>query len=166
MPPQPVPIDERLWSKVREEGDCWIFTGSLSKGYGQLWDRSVQRARGAHVVAYELVVGLVPPGLTLDHTCRNRVCVNPAHLEPVTNAENVRRGLKGRLVTHCPQGHPYDAANTYVYRGHRYCKTCRDTYSLIAKRKRHQPPSTLTALAVPPPVESFASTSAANSPAP
>jgi hypothetical protein len=61
--------------------------------------------------------------------CRNRWCVNPDHLDPVTRRENLHRGLTipaaHSAKTHCPQGHPYDAANTYRYRGMRMCLTCR-----------------------------------------
>ena len=84
----------------------------------------------AHVFAYKLLVGVVPGGLELDHLCRVPACVNPAHLEPVTHAENLMRSPVAPTAinarkTHCPQGHPYVAGNTY-YRanGHRHCKTC------------------------------------------
>jgi hypothetical protein len=83
-------------------------------------------------VAYELFVNPVPAGLQLDHLCRVRSCCNTDHLEPVTLQENVRRGLTGKTNHHqgsktsCMRGHPFDADNTYVYKGtgHRQCKTC------------------------------------------
>ena len=108
------PLADRLWRKVDKTGpgECWIWTGSTdSRGYGQIqagtWNNPV--VRRTHIVAYELLVGLVPEGLELDHTCHSRLttchagpdcphrrCCNPAHLEPVTHAENVRRSWPAR----------------------------------------------------------------------
>jgi hypothetical protein len=81
----------------------------------------------AHRLSYEHHVGPIPDGLQIDHTCRNRKCVNPEHLEPVTNAENTtRQDHAERRKTHCPKGHPYDEANTYVDpSGARRCRACR-----------------------------------------
>lgn len=85
----------------------------------------------AHRFAYEDIVGPILEGLTIDHLCRVRHCVNPAHLEPVTHLENVRRGnggLNQLAKTHCPKGHPYDEENTYRLPSRpsgRYCRACR-----------------------------------------
>lgn len=122
-------------AKVDQRGsdECWPWTGWHASGYPVIdVSRPRRRKRGAHVVVYELLVGPVPDGLELDHLCRNIGCVNPAHLEPVTHAENVRRGHAGRVnatrqqaKTHCPAGHPYDAANTAIgTRGERKCRAC------------------------------------------
>lgn len=85
----------------------------------------------AHRFSYELHIGPIPDGLVLDHLCRNPCCVNPSHLEPVTTAENLRRGDVARsafskpLRAHCPQGHPYDEHNTYWRPdGGRDCREC------------------------------------------
>lgn len=118
---------------------CWIWTGGKgSGGYGKAWLEG--RTIGAHRAMYLTIKGPIADGLTLDHLCRNRLCVNPDHLEPVTIGENTRRGdapgVAGRhnsVKTNCPAGHPYDEANTYVYKGKRNCRACgREKY----RRKR------------------------------
>jgi hypothetical protein len=82
-----------------------------------------------HRVSYEAFKGPIPDGLTIDHLCRNRACVNPEHLEPVTMRVNCLRGESPAAVharkTHCPKGHEYSAENTYRHKGnHRMCKLC------------------------------------------
>lgn len=131
-------VEERFWSQVEPTGFCWEWTGPLSTyGYGDF--RPIRnRHVGAHRYAYEALVGPIPDGLELDHLCRNRACVNPDHLEPVTHAENLRRAPYGaadfqRRKTHCPQGHPYSGDNLLVYSGRRNCRTCLNARS-AAKR--------------------------------
>lgn len=115
-------LPSRLAEKVRPEGQCWTWTAHVTEnGYGQVWWDG--KARRPHRVSYELLVGPIPDGLTIDHLCRNRLCINPAHLEPVTDQENKRRW--SRLVTHCPRQHEYRPENTRVdARGFRSCTTC------------------------------------------
>jgi hypothetical protein len=105
------------------DSGCWEWTGALDRlGYGQVhWQGRRQRA---HRAVYEATGNVIPDGLELDHLCRNKRCVNPSHLEPVTHSENLRRHYA--TVTECPQGHPYDDANTYITSsGKRRCRTCR-----------------------------------------
>lgn len=106
---------------------CWTFEGPKVNGYGVAWVDGV-KAR-VHRAAYEVLVGPIPDGLVLDHICRNRACYNPAHLEPVTTSENLRRSpLMGRAKlskTHCPAGHPYSGENLYTNpKGARICRAC------------------------------------------
>jgi hypothetical protein len=118
---------ERFLTKVRITADCWTWIASTNdNGYGQFYVG--EQKFSAHRWSYELLVGPVPDGKELDHLCRNRACVRPSHLEPVTHLENVRRSqraLKIMAKTHCPNGHPYNVENTgRGSRGTRRCLTC------------------------------------------
>lgn len=101
---------------------CWLWLGTITpNGYGQI--RVSRSNRSAHRVLYEFLVGPIPEGLDLDHLCRVRRCVNPAHLEPVTRSENIRRSpLMYPAKTHCNYGHPLDGWDRT--RHHRVCTTC------------------------------------------
>jgi hypothetical protein len=121
---------------------CWNWTGALTDGgYGKV--KIDRRTLRAHRAIYELLVEAVPRHLEMDHLCRNRRCVNPDHLEPVTRSENVLRGLSPLMIGElnrsretCLHGHPFDEANTYVNKntGWRACRTCKK-----AGRRRANP---------------------------
>jgi len=122
-------LSAKFWSHVIPEPNsgCWLWDGSLRDGYGLFRVESYGRVTNAHRVAYQLCVGPIPEGLILDHLCRMRQCVNPAHLEPVTNSENIARGETGitnRSKTRCPAGHPYTTVNSA---GSRVCYPCSNT---------------------------------------
>ncbi len=126
------PVQERFDSKIFKSGNgCWIWLGNKNyKGYGLFSNGG--HLVSAHRFAYENAKGKIPDGFILDHLCRNRSCVNPEHLEIVTNQENCQRGNTGQQnanKTHCPKGHPYTVKNTYIYhmkdgRALRSCRIC------------------------------------------
>lgn len=120
----------RFWAKVNRAGptECWEWTGARTDGYGCF--NNPNGSTRAHRISYELLVGPIPPGLCIDHLCRNRGCVNPAHLEPVTWGENTLRGetivAAEAAQTHCKRGHPFDEQNTRwkTGRGRRPARSC------------------------------------------
>jgi hypothetical protein len=130
-------FESKFWSRVDTEGDCLTWQGYRnSLGYGATTVPGVG-TRGAHRVAYLIVVGEIPDGLVLDHLCRNPPCVNPQHLEPVTSKENTLRGILIPRQTMCRRGlHEYSGDNIREsrYKGHirRSCKLCQAE----ARRKR------------------------------
>lgn len=136
MPVPSTPAVDRVYARmVVSPLGCWEFAGALNHGgYG-----IVQLGRGlgtdrAHRVIYRAEVGPIPDGGTIDHLCLNPRCVNPAHMEVVTRAENARRqwasgrgnaGVRQREKTRCKRGHEFTPENTYVYDGRRACRICR-----------------------------------------
>ena len=125
----PVEATKRFWAKVNTEGQCWVWLGARNQnGYGRFW-HDVKMVT-AHRFAYEEAHGPVVSGLVLDHLCRNRSCVRPGHLEPVSGHENTLRGESRAAAnarrTHCSKGHDYLTSGYVDRRGQRNCNICRN----------------------------------------
>jgi hypothetical protein len=130
----PLTTLERFMRKVRIlDNGCWEWLGARTPyGYGNFGWEGHNGMGLSHRFAYESLIGKVPKGKELDHLCKNKWCVNPKHLEPVTHQENMMRGyssdyikLRRRLKARCPHGHLFTKNNTKInYRGARVCKTC------------------------------------------
>ncbi len=129
-------IVERFWEKVDKLAiGCWLWTGNTKHGYGYFYGTAAQKNVRAHRFAYEQSIGPIPKGLTIDHLCRNRICVNPNHLEIVTNRVNVLRGVGETAInarkTICIHGHLLRDHNLYITpNGRRQCRIC------LASRRR------------------------------
>lgn len=136
-----VPIGVRVLQHSIPEPNtgCWLWTACVDDdGYGVT--NIGYRKLGAHRASYEAFVGPIPEGLTLDHKCRVRSCVNPDHLEPVTVLVNTMRGeglaARNSRKTHCPRGHALHGGNLYIDSvGRRHCRRCQAT-SQAAYRQR------------------------------
>lgn len=133
---------ERLLLKISiNDSGCWLWNGWKDKdGYGYI--RTGSRTDGSrdrwrvHRFMYEADVGPIPAGKVIDHLCRNRHCVNPAHMEPVTTEINTKRGMRAN-ATHCKSGHPLSGTNLHIDQssGKRACKTCRRRWSREFQRR-------------------------------
>lgn len=141
------PVRERFWSKVEKTESCWFWTDALSHGYGTFWNG--ERSVRVHRYAWEELRGEIPKGLVIDHLCRNRHCVNPDHLEPVTDRVNVLRGVGITAInatkTHCIHGHEFTRENTRMVPGksdipERLCVLCRrESQHQFDLRRRDKP---------------------------
>lgn len=130
---------QRFWRKVERTSACWLWRGSTrpwrSAAYGWFW---CGRGVAAHRFSYETFVGSVPAGFVIDHLCRNTLCVNPAHLEAVTERENILRGTsfsaRNAAKVQCANGHPLSGRNLGIRRGRwRRCRAC---HNADAARRR------------------------------
>jgi excisionase family DNA binding protein len=130
--PTPKPEAERFWAKVDKTDTCWNWTASTRSDYGRFSLGHRKQLVQAHRWSYENLVGPIPDGLQIDHLCRNRKCVNPAHLEPVTSRENTMRGFGPSALsarkTSCVNGHRLTPENIYLWRGSRKCRTCNQVF--------------------------------------
>lgn len=151
-------LEERFWSYVDkngpipehcpELGNCWVWTGHTSHGYGLIGVTTAGHSKNvrAHRLSYEWENGPIPDGLVPDHLCRNRPCIRPSHLEAVTPYENIMRGVgvtaqKARQ-THCTRGHEFTPENTRNINHGRECRTCRqiaDRHRKMLKRLANEP---------------------------
>ena len=137
-----IPARERLLAKLVPQPDgCWHWTGFIDpEGYGRVGYKG-RRGTPLQQAVYDCFIGPIPEARQIDHRCHtddltcdggraclHRRCGNPAHLEAVTGSENNRRSRsftsRNQAKTHCPKRHPYDAENTYVSGGRRYCIAC------------------------------------------
>lgn len=132
-----------FWRNVDKTPGCWLWTATQdSHGYGSFSFSAFTTTTRAHRIAYMLAVGPIPDGLVLDHLCCNKLCVNPQHLEPVTDRVNILRGTgvtaQNAQKTHCPQGHPYTDENVYSPpgNGYRHCRTCMSERTARTNAKR------------------------------
>ena len=131
---------ERLMRHVEQvtESGCWIWIGSIDRnGYASVWFN--RHSRKAHRVMRELLLGPIPPGLTLDHLCRVRCCVNPYHTEAVTNQINILRGVgitaQNAMKTHCKRGHEFNE-DTIIYKKlGRSCRICQRGYQRKSRNR-------------------------------
>lgn len=138
-------LPERIRLKIDDASGCWIWMGA--KGGGHPGDRyglvKLQgKLRLAHRVVFELLSGPIPEGLTLDHLCRTRLCVNPVHLEPVSLKENILRGKGVTAVnaakTACVNGHEFTPENTYRHKIGRGCRACIDANARAYRERRRK----------------------------
>lgn len=126
----------RFWSKIDASGDCWLWTASTVRGYGQF--RMGNRQLKAHRVAYEMLVGPIPMDLTCDHLCRIKQCVFPDHIELVSGAENTRRACERHV---CQRGHLMTDGNRLPGGG---CAICARASSTVRDRKRGKVDTSIT----------------------
>jgi hypothetical protein len=125
-----------------DDAPCWNWRGARNKkGYGRFGYQG--RTAYPHRLMYIWTYGVIPDGLEIDHLCRNASCVNPAHLEAVTGQVNMLRAptiAKANAdKTHCPAGHEYTVANTYISkRNQRYCRKCSAAYQRELRRRRRE----------------------------
>ena len=133
--------EQRLKNFSINKNNCWIWNGYRRGRYGSIF--AYGKNHPVHRFSYEMFVGKIPDGLTLDHLCREPFCINPNHLEPVTMRENILRGTSIVAInsqkTHCLRGHFFSQENTYIKRGgQRLCRTCHRARGIAFWHKYHR----------------------------
>lgn len=131
-------VAERFWEKVNKTKSCWFWTSAVVNGYGSFTANGKNNV--AHRVSYKMIKGPIPEGKHLDHLCRNKLCVNPDHLEAVTCQENILRGIGAAAInsrkTHCVRGHEFNEENSYKNeKGQRICRLCKVLAARVYKKK-------------------------------
>ena len=136
--PKPIPMIERFEEKYMPEpmSGCWLWIGATGgrkgSGYGRFWDG--ERYDLVHRISYRYFNGAIPDGCIVDHKCDNSSCVNPKHLQTISQSNNVLRGV--RLKSHCKHGHEYTKENTTIKRdGSRSCRACRHIQYIRARAR-------------------------------
>lgn len=129
-------VKKHILNKIsKTDKGCWEYPYCIqSNGYARL------KGKYAHRLSYEAFVSKIPKGLTIDHLCKNKICVNPDHMEPVTASENVKRSNAASAVnarkTHCMRGHPFEGHNLFMSQGKRQCRICDNKRQLARYYKR------------------------------
>lgn len=137
------PYEEAFWEKVFPEPNtgCWLWGGAEWRGYGTFSRSPMSGTRAAHRIAYELTVGPIPPGLHIDHLCRQTYCVRPDHLEPVTPRTNLLRGRAPNILVRgtgvCRRGHPQTEKDRRA--GRAWCHQCNRHREAVKRRERGVP---------------------------
>ena len=132
---------KRFFDKIKRSADCWEWTAGKDKnGYGVFKFKG--KNQKAHRISYELFKKKIQKGKVIDHLCRNSGCVNPHHLEVVSQKENIRRGMApaahNMRLTHCRRGHEFTKENIYKRKDNRrHCRTCGAERSKKQREKNH-----------------------------
>lgn len=121
-------MPQRFWNKISvSESGCWEWQAAKKSGYG--YYKSSGKTGRAHRIAYAILVAPIPDSLVCDHLCENKGCVNPNHIEPVTDRINIMRGPAPSSMnakkTHCIRGHKFEPGSYYSSQGWRDCKKCK-----------------------------------------
>ena len=137
-------VKDYLLSKIIKKEGCWEYQGSTVRGYCRIQLKGI--GHQAHRVSYETFIGEIPEGLTIDHLCENKICINPDHLEAVTMKVNVLRGTAVSAInarkTHCNKGHEFSGRNLVMKKKskssgmERVCRICKNSRQIEYNRRK------------------------------